>query len=809
MSKKRKKKKSSITRLKWFVGLGIFFFILSMIAYWGIVIAGERLVDENRLKMVESSNIYDRNGQEVGKLFIENREYVTFDQIPEKLSKAFVAVEDERFYEHAGIDFIAIARALYTDIMEGGAVQGGSTITQQLAKNAFLSHEKTLLRKTKEVLIAINLERKYSKDQILELYLNQIYFGHGAHGVQAASQLYFGKHVKDLAIDQMAMLAALPKAPNTYSPLNNPEKALERRNLVLQLMERNGVITSEERAQAEQQELNVQSHLTGSKEYLGTYVDFVIEEAREKYGISEDDIYRGGYNIYTNLDVNAQQKMYEVYQNDGLFPSSEKDRNAESGMVIIDPDNGGVVAMIGGRDYTRKGYNWAVTPHQPGSTFKPLAVYAPALEKGWHPYDLLKDEKMSFGDYKPRNYDGKYRGQVTMMEAIQQSYNVPAVWLLNELGIDTGMESAQKFGIPLHEQDRNLSIALGGLTEGASPLQMAQAYSAFLNEGVMMGTHAIVKIESGDGVVIAQAEPLAHEVVSKQTAYYMTRMLERVVQEGTGTNARMQWPVAGKTGTTQFDKVPGTNKDAWFVGYTPYYVGAVWLGFDTPDENNYLIGGSGYAAGIFREVMKGIHQGLAVKQFEKPDGVEELQPPIRLEKIDDLSAQLALDTELRVQLIWTPNEDKRVKYRIYRFEEDIEKRELVGETSDYVWMGEFDIDRIYNYVVVPVNPLTDEEGEVSNVARVDLMLLPTILDFGEGHEGDMPEDVPEDQPEEGEDPRNGNGENENDPDDQGNTENQPSPEEVEDLIREYQQSGETLPQWLIDLINESGQQPQP
>lgn len=782
MNTKRKKKGSAKKSWKWFIGAAVLFFILSGVAYGGMVVAGEGLMDEKQLKMVETSVIVDKDGDQAGKLFVENREYVPYNEIPEKLAKTFIAVEDERFLDHGGIDFIGIGRALYYDIMAGDMVQGASTITQQLARNAFLSHEKTVLRKTKEALIAINMERKYSKEQILEMYLNQIYFGHGAYGIQAASQLYFGKDIADLQVQQMAMLAALPKAPNNYSPFNNLEKALERKNLVLKLMEKHKLITPEERKQAEEADLELLAGPAGKKEHMRTYIDYVIHEAEEKFGIPEDDLYRGGYTIHTALDQIAQRRTYEAFQNDALFPKGGAKRKVESGMVVLDARKGGITAMVGGREYVAKGLNRALIQRQPGSTFKPIAVYAPALESGWHPYDLLKDEQMSFGEYKPNNYDGKYRGKVQMYEAVRMSYNVPAVWLLNEIGVDKGVSMAEKFGIHLTKQDRNLSIALGGLTEGTSPLKMAQAYSAFSNDGVMFEAHAITKIVAKDGTVIASADPKAKEVISSQTAYYMTKMLEAVVQDGTGKNARMAWPVAGKTGTTQHPGVKGANKDAWFVGYTPYYVGAVWLGFDATDDQHYLQGGSGYAAGIFRDVMSKIHKGKPVTAFARPDGVEELQPPVKMTPISDLTARMVLDTRLKVHLTWTPNEDERIKYRIYRFEESPENRELMDEVVENSWVGPFDFKHYYKYAVVPYNPETDQEGELSNIAEADLTLLPELLRFDEEFEGE------------------GNGE----AGDRGshNKKDKPNKKDIEKMLEDTNGDYDSVLQWLEEWFAE-------
>ncbi|GAB7389076.1 transglycosylase domain-containing protein [Bacillaceae bacterium] len=770
--KARKGKKKS-DWIKWFFFLAIIAFFFAFAGYAAVIAAGTLMIDESKLDMSETSIIYDQNGQEVSKLYVENREYVTLDQIPPYLIDAIVVTEDVRFYEHSGVDPVAILRALYKDIRAGGKVEGGSTITQQLAKNMFLHHEKTFLRKTQEAMIAMALERKYSKQQILEMYLNRIFFGHAVYGVQTAAQFYFGKDVSELSLSEAAMLAALPKAPNTYSPFKNPEKAIERRNLVLSLMEENyevlrsGVTKEEiERAKREELELNQEPQKENIHQ---AYIDYVVQEAVEKFGIPEDELYRGGYKIYTYLNPKVQQAIFDVYQNPEYFPPDGPKERVESAMVVVDPQTGGIVGMMGGRDYKAKGWNHALAKHQPGSTFKPIAVYAPALENGWKPYDLLEDSRQSFNGYEPRNYDGRYRGQVTMMEAVRLSLNVPAVWLLNEIGIDKSLEYVKKFDIRLEPEDRNLAIALGGLTKGVSPLEMAQAYTAFVRYGTMAEAHAIVRIESADETIIAEAKPQYKEVLHPQSAYYMHEMLEEAVRSGTGRAARIDRPVAGKTGTTQLPGVDGADKDGWFVGYTPEYVGAVWLGFERPDRQHVMYNASRYAANIFGEVMERALDGVPVHAFAKrPGGVEELAPPVQLTRITDLTAELGFDDELQIVLRWTPNADERVKYRIYRFLDSPEQKELVGETGGAVWTERVEIgsDSWYQYFVVPYDPESGREGEPSNIAQVNLDLLPEIL-------RDAMEDYPpvdedgegeEDQPQDGELPNEGEDEGEQ-PDD--------------------------------------------
>ncbi|GAA0378844.1 transglycosylase domain-containing protein [Bacillus horti] len=584
--------------------------------------------DESKLKMIEASSIYDQNGEQVAALFTENRTYVSYEDIPELLIEAFIAVEDQRFYEHEGIDYRSIARAIYRDIKSGTKAEGGSTITQQLVKNVFLTHDKDWMRKAEEVVIALELEKKYSKQDILEMYLNYIYFGHGAHGIAAASQQYFDKTVDELELHEIAMLAALPKAPGHFSPLleSNQERSEQRRALVLRLMADQGRITEEEREHAVGQPLDLSGGDPVENEALWTYIDMVMDEARDRYGISHEELYTGGYQIYTALQTGAQEAMYDALRLDGelaerFFPFSGQNQHVQGSMVIIDHQTGAVTAAMGGRDYVRRGLNRVDREsRQPGSTFKPIVAYTPALEAGLQPYSLVLDELQTYpGDYSPRNYDGVYRGNVTMLDAVKHSYNAPAVWMLNEVGIQAGIETAERFGF--NHVERKLGVALGDTR--TSPLKLASAYGTYGNNGVQSEPYFIEKITDREGQVLFEHEPQQKRIVTEQTAWYMTSMLREVIAEGTGTRARLsQQEIAGKTGTTQGLHGGSGVRDAWFVGYTPQYVAAVWMGFDSQEEAHVMeTSGGNHPALIYQYVMEQALAGQPVLAFQKPEGV--------------------------------------------------------------------------------------------------------------------------------------------------------------------------------------------
>lgn len=567
--------------------------------------------------------IYDQDGKIASTIAASDIKGVGLEEIPEDVIHAVIATEDQRFYKHNGINYVGIARAFIENVKSGEVVAGGSTITQQLAKNVFLTHDRTYIRKLKELVLTKKIERTYSKDEIIVRYLNQIYFGEGAWGIQRAAETYFGKNAKDLTLSESAILAGLIKAPSVLSPVKNFEKSIERRNIVLSLMQKEGYITQSEVVQAKAQKIVLKSKKT-TDEYDGKYahyVDHIIEEASEEYGLTANEILAGGYSIYTELNPTVQEATEKVYANNRMFPNSPSDQLVQSSAVFVNPSTGGIQALVGGRgEHTFGQFNRATQlKRQPGSSMKPLAVYTPALENGYDVFDELQDKPLNISGYTPLNYDKRFRGEVSMYNAVIQSYNVPAVWLLQKIGLEKGLDAVRSFGIPLEKEDENPAIALGGMHEGTSPLKMAQAFAAFANNGVMVEAHAIKEITNGDGETIGKWKKKSKKIMDAITAQKITYMLKGVVQEGTGKKAAITGrDIAGKTGTTQLP-IQGRDgaKDHWFVGYTPEIVGAVWLGYDKTDASHYLSSSSGStSAVIFKEIIAKSQSVLPDKTFD-------------------------------------------------------------------------------------------------------------------------------------------------------------------------------------------------
>ncbi|WP_446715501.1 transglycosylase domain-containing protein [Bacillus sp. OTU530] len=567
--------------------------------------------------------IYDQNGKIASTIAASDIKGVGLDEIPKNVIHAVIATEDQRFYKHHGINYVGIARAFVENVKSGEVVAGGSTITQQLAKNVFLTQDRTYTRKLKELVLTKKIERTYSKDEIIVRYLNQIYFGEGAWGIERAAETYFGKNAKDLTLSESAILAGLIKAPSVLSPVKNFEKSMERRNVVLSLMQKEGYITQSEVNQAKAQKIVLKSK-KATDDYDGKYphyVDHIIEEASEKYGLNANEILAGGYSIYTELNPTMQEATEKTYANNRLFPNSPSDQLVQSSAVFVNPSTGGIQALIGGRgEHTFRQFNRATQlKRQPGSSMKPLAVYTPALENGYDIFDELQDRPLNISGYTPLNYDKRFRGEVTMYKAVIESYNVPAVWLLQKIGLEKGLDSVRSFGIPLEKEDETPAIALGGMHEGTSPLKMAQAFAAFANNGVMVEAHAIKEIKNADGETIGKWKKKSKRIMDAVTAQKITYMLKGVVQEGTGRKAAISGrDIAGKTGTTQLP-IQGLDgaKDHWFVGYTPEIAGAVWLGYDKTDASHYLSSSSGStSAVIFKEIISKSQSVLPDKTFD-------------------------------------------------------------------------------------------------------------------------------------------------------------------------------------------------
>ncbi|WP_243450420.1 PBP1A family penicillin-binding protein [Desulfosporosinus sp. Sb-LF] len=607
---------------------------IAILAFFISVVGGTMFwitsLDISKLEspLSQPSVLYDQDGNPASQLSSSRIEPITQKQIPLQMKNAIVAVEDRRFYEHQGVDIRSISRALVRDLISGGFSEGGSTITQQLAKNLFLPSDKTFSRKFKEAAYAMKIEYLLDKDQILVAYLNQIYFGEGCWGIHNAAQFYFRKKVENLTLEESAMLAGLPKAPSSYSPLKNKEKSLERRNLVLNLMKEQSYISVNDYEKASAQPILLKQ---GTEESLSgqyaPYLDYVIEEAINRLGFTEAQILSGGLQIYTQMNPVIQKEAQDVYKDNSIFPAGKEDQTLQSGVVIIDHHTGAIKALVGYRgESTYRGFNHATQlKRQPGSSFKPLAVYGPALEKGYSSNSLLNDNPLNIDGYEPADEDHRNRGYITMQEAVRNSWNIPAVWLLNRIGLDSGVDFASRAGIPLEKDDHTLSLALGGLSKGVSPLQMAQAYGAFANLGVMNKAYAISKITTKEGRVLVQTQPASVKVTTPTVAYEMTLLLQDVVRYGTGRNANLGRPTAGKTGsvelppTKEFSGISKGAKDVWFVGYTPELTAAVWMGYDKTDRSHYLTttGGSGPAV-VFHEILSRVLNSTPIVPFEVP-----------------------------------------------------------------------------------------------------------------------------------------------------------------------------------------------
>lgn len=557
--------------------------------------------------------IFDREEKEAGALSGQKGTYVELTDISKNLQNAVIATEDRSFYKNDGINYGRFFLAIVT----AGRSGGGSTITQQLAKNAYLSQDQTVERKAKEFFLALELSKKYSKEQILTMYLNNAYFGNGVWGVEDASKKYFGVSASEVSLDQAATLAGMLKGPELYNPLNSVEDSTNRRDTVLQNMVAAGYIDKNQETEAAEVDMASQLH----DKYEGkisdyrypSYFDAVVNEAVSKYNLTEEEIVNNGYRIYTELDQNYQANMQIVYENTSLFPRAEDGTFAQSGSVALEPKTGGVRGVVGqvaDNDKTGfRNFNYATqSKRSPGSTIKPLVVYTPAVEAGWALNKQLDNHTMQYDSYKVDNYAGiKTSREVPMYQALAESLNLPAVATVNDLGVDKAFEAGEKFGLNMEKVDRVLGVALGSGVE-TNPLQMAQAYAAFANEGLMPEAHFISRIENASGQVIANHKNSQKRVIDKSVADKMTSMMLGTFTNGTGiSSSPADYVMAGKTGTTEAVFNPEYTSDQWVIGYTPDVVISHWLGFPTTDENHYLAGStSNGAAHVFRNIANTI-----------------------------------------------------------------------------------------------------------------------------------------------------------------------------------------------------------
>ena len=578
--------------------------------------------------------IFDREEKEAGALSGQKGTYVELTDISKDLQNAVVATEDRSFYKNDGINY----GRFFLAILTAGRSGGGSTITQQLAKNAYLSQDQTVERKAKEFFLALELTKKYSKEQILTMYLNNAYFGNGVWGVEDASKKYFGVSASQLTLDQAATLAGMLKGPELYNPLNSIEDSTNRRDTVLQNMVAAGYIDKNQETEAAGVDMasQLQDKYEGkiSDYRYPSYFDAVVNEAVSKYNLTEEEIVNNGYRIYTELDQNYQANMQVIYENTALFPTAEDGTHAESGSVALEPKTGGVRGVVGrvaGDDKSGfRNFNYATqSKRSPGSTIKPLVVYTPAVEAGWALNKQLDNHTMQYDSYQVDNYAGiKTSPEVPMYQALAESLNLPAVATVNDLGINKAFEAGTRFGLNMEKVDRVLGVALGGGVE-TNPLQMAQAYAAFANEGLMPEAHFITRIENASGQVIKSHKNSQKRVIDKSVADKMTSMMLGTFTNGTGiSSSPADYVMAGKTGTTEAVFNPEYTSDQWVIGYTPDVVISHWLGFPTTDENHYLAGStSNGAAHVFRSMANTIlpytpGSTFTVENAYKQNGIE-------------------------------------------------------------------------------------------------------------------------------------------------------------------------------------------
>lgn len=547
-----------------------------------------------------TTKIYDKNGNKAGELYAQKGSFVPLSRISPNIQNAVIATEDRTFYTNPGFSVKGMARAAIMGIIHHGIVGGGSTLTQQLAKNALLTQQQTFSRKIEELFFAIEINHIYSKKDILTMYLNNAYFGNGVWGVQDASRRYFGCDASDVSLAQAATLAGMLRNPGMYNPRDHRDYSTSRRNVVLGLMAETGKISKSQEKEAKAEPMTLNDTYQQSNGYRYPYFfDEVVNEAIKRYGLSEADVMNKGLKIYTTLDQNYQRGLQNSFENGNNFPATAQDGiRTQGASVAMDPNTGAVRALVGGRGkHVFRGYNRATQmKRQPGSSIKPLAVYTPALQNGYHYDSDLSNKLQTFGKnkYEPHNVDNGYSNTIPMYQALAQSKNVPAVWLLDKIGVQKGVQSLNNFGIDVPKSDQNLALALGGLSTGVSPVQMARAYCAFANNGNLPDqAYVITKITDANGKVLGQNHQTAnHRIMSENTSKEMTSMLLDVFTQGTGQSAQPAgYQVAGKTGSTEVPNSYGFGtKDQWIVGYTPDVVLATWVGFDKTDEQHFMHG---------------------------------------------------------------------------------------------------------------------------------------------------------------------------------------------------------------------------
>lgn len=570
-----------------------------------------------------TTRVYSGSNELLAEFFVENRTPVQLADIPDALIKALIATEDTRFYSHRGLDYRGIARAAVRNVRAGKVVEGGSTLTQQLAKILFLTPERSYLRKLKEMALALKIEQRYTKQEILTLYLNQIYYGSGAYGIEAAAQIYFGKQAKDLNLAESALLAGIPRSPKYYSPFRSRESAMARRKHVLNRLVITSEISPAQAEAAQQVPLPAQQAIQHKGPAPAPYfVEYIRQKVEERFG--SGILYTGGLNIHTSIDMTlqgyAERSLLAGLQKLEVKPyRTQKDQQpVQAAIIALDPSTGHIRAMVGGRDFSKSQFNRASQAlRQPGSAFKPI-VYAAAVDRGYSAADILSDSPVTIKidskkTWTPENFTRTYQGDVTIRKALAQSLNVPTVKLIAKIGIDETIRFARSLGIRSALRPV-LPLALG--SSDVTLLELTAAYSVFANSGVRLDPTAILLITDSSGRTLYANDTMPVQALKPETAYLVTNLLKGVIERGTGWKAReFGRPVAGKTGTTN------DYRDAWFIGYTPTLVSGVWVGYDDQRGLGPKATGSRAALPIWLEFMKNAHQGQEPMDFTAPEGI--------------------------------------------------------------------------------------------------------------------------------------------------------------------------------------------
>ncbi len=644
--RKRKKSKSEI-----FVKATVILLIIGIIGCTGIFVWATRGMDYNMFDAISMGDLQlstllyyvDEDGNEHEYEYLksdENRIWCNIDEVPEDLKNAFVAIEDERFYSHHGVDFKRTLRAVMNVVFKGDSSFGGSTITQQLIKNVTEDNERSKARKIREMARAFVLETKMSKEQILEMYMNSIYLGHGIHGVQSAAMVYFNKDVSELDLVECAAIAGITQYPALLDPINNPENNKDKRNLVLDKMYELEYISSQDYLDSIDAELKLDTTIANnqiSQSYFTDYVyEAVLNDLVNELDYSEEYatnlLYNGGLKIVTTVDPKVQEIVDDVFENTDKLPKSAGAKEqVQAAMIITDPKTGEIKAIAGGvgkKEGARVLNRASQTLRQPGSSIKPIAVYGPAIDKNVvNVATLVENTPLTIDGWSPKNSDREFSHYETVRSSVQRSLNLPAVRVLEALTVNTSFDymtdklhmdtlvSSKKVGDKIYTDKTLASLALGGLTDGVTVEDMNAAYATFANRGQYIEPTAYTKVYDSDGEILLEKQPYKNTAFSEATAFLMNQLLMGVTRGGTAAGTSIPGiEIGGKTGTTD------DNYDRWFVGYTPYYCATVWYGFDIPTQINVY--GTNPALTIWRNVMYKVHEGLAEKTFSKPSTVE-------------------------------------------------------------------------------------------------------------------------------------------------------------------------------------------